>query len=203
MQQCADDDDSHPEEREQRGEDARVRRDAQRCDRERRDPIDSEIPQSAEVEFRGAGGTRHARIRHRDTLVTDPTEQTLHEAVALAQLRQRTDGALGQQTEVAGVRRNWCVCETADDAVEGVGGGFFEPDFTVALNPRAEHIVVAFQPLGDERWNQRRRILPIRVEDDDTAARDLVETGGHRDFLAEIARQTQQRNGRIGRLDFL
>ena len=65
------------------------------------------------------------------------------------------------------------------------------------------HVVEAFAPLRDELRDQLRRILAVGIEDQHRVVADMVQARGERGFLAEVARQAQQRDARIARGDRL
>ena len=56
------------------------------------------------------------------------------------------------------------------------------------------HVVVALAPVGDELRNKFWRILAICIQDQYCTGFHLVQARRQRQFLAEVARQAQQRN---------
>ncbi len=54
---------------------------------------------------------------------------------------------------------------------------------------RVDHVVAVIDPVRDQLFDQRRRMLAVAVHEQHRAAAGMVEAGHQRGLLAEIARQ--------------
>src|SRR4029453_9956413 len=99
----------------------------QRGGRKAGDAFDREVPELPEVELRAARRACDTVIRNGDLPESHPAEQTLHEAVAFAQLSQGRERTGREQAEVAGVGGNGSARQFADHAVERRRRGALEP----------------------------------------------------------------------------
>jgi len=57
-----------------------------------------------------------------------------------------------------------------------------------------DHVIAALDPVADEIFDQRRRMLAIAIHEQHGAATRMIETGHQRGLLAEIARQRDHLN---------
>src|SRR5690606_18374844 len=117
--------------------------------------------QPPEVELAPARDPRLALVVDRGPAEADPAEQSLHEAMALAQLPQRRQRARRQQSEVTGVGGDRRPRQPLHHAIEGVRGGPLQPGLALAPAARAVDVVVALAPLVHEPRDQLRRILAV------------------------------------------
>ena len=54
-----------------------------------------------------------------------------------------------------------------------------------------DDVVAAIEPMADQRFDQRGRVLPVAIHEKHSAARGVVEAGRECRLLAEIAGQRQ------------
>ena len=133
-------------------------------------------------------GARRAVEGHGSLPEPDPGEHAAHEPVALGHGEEAIERLAVDQAEVAGVAGNRRFGERAGEAIEEVGGHKLEAAFAAARRALGANDVIALLPSGDQRMDDFGRILQIGVHDDDRAAGGVVEPGGDRDLMAEIAR---------------
>ena len=62
--------------------------------------------------------------------------------------------------------------------------------------------VEALAPLGEQVRDQLWRVLLAGVDDHGRGAAGMIEAGGQRQFLAEVARQAQQLDRRVANGDW-
>ena len=67
-----------------------------------------------------------------------------------------------------------------------------------AVAPQRDHDVVARAPLRDQFGDHFGRVLQVGVDGHGSVAAHVVEPAGQRDLLAEIARQADDLDARIG-----
>ena len=141
---------------------------------------------------------RVAVVDDRQLAEADPGEKSFHETLPLAHLLERIERAARDQAEIAGVARDRRLREPAHHAIERRRGRLLEARLAGARSARAVDDVVTFAPVPHEGRNQLGRILQVGIDDDDRIGVGMVEAGGERELLAEIARQLQRRHARIG-----
>jgi len=78
-----------------------------------------------------------------------------------------------------------------------VGGDFFEPAFTFALEALGIDHVIAVAPLFDQLRDQLRRVLQVCVDDDCRITVAVIQARGEGDLLAEVAAQFYDGDARI------
>jgi hypothetical protein len=105
----------------------------------------------------------------------------------LRQATQGIDGTPTQKSEVARVGRNLHATRALDEPIEQECRRLFEPRLAIALGALPVNHVVPGLPFGHQARNQFRRILQVCIDDDHGIACGMVEAGGHRHFLAEVA----------------
>ena len=128
-------------------------------------------------------------VGHADGIEAHPGEQALHESVALGQLAQHFYGAPVDQAEVADILRDAHRRHRVEHAIEPAGRQPLGGGVPGALGAHAVDDVVALAPARHEGFDQLRRILQVDVHRHDDVAPGMVDAGGQRGFLAEIARQ--------------
>ena len=125
-----------------------------------------------------------------DLAETDPTRQTLEEAVALGKLLERGRRARRQQAEVAGIFRNLLPRAPVDQRIETLHRKSPQPGLVLAVGlGGVDHVIAVIEPIADQRLHQRRRMLTVAVHEQHGAKAGVIETGKQRRLLAEIARQ--------------
>ena len=125
-----------------------------------------------------------------DLLEADPARQPLEEAVALRHLPQRKRGARREQAEVAGILRNLVARTPVEQRVERPAAEPAQRGLVLAMRLRGvDDVVAVLLPVAHQRLDQRRRVLPVAVHEQHGAATRVIEAGGERRLLAEIARQ--------------
>ncbi len=125
-----------------------------------------------------------------DLLEADPARQALEEAVALRHLAQRLRGARREQAEIAGIFGDLVARAPVEQRVERLAGEPAQRGLVLAVGLRGvDDVVAAIEPVADQRFDQRRRMLPVAVHEQHRAEARMIEAGGERCLLAEIARQ--------------
>ncbi len=183
-------------EREQGAEEARQ---AQRQRGERDDAVERESP---ELQGTVAGIARGALLDvvvHRRRPEADPRVHALHVARALGHRAERVDDGARHESEVTGPARHRDDRDAGEQPVEQVRGEAARRGIGRAVAAQRDHHVVAIVPLRDEIAHEFRRVLQVGVDRDDGIAACVVEAGGQRDLLAEVARQRDDANPRIAR----
>src|SRR5262245_54194410 len=90
----------------------------------------------------------------------DPARQSLEEPVALAELPQRIGGAWRQQPKIAGILRDALAHAPVDQPVKQLAAEPAQPWLVGAVRLGGEdHVVAAVEPMPDQAWDQRRRML--------------------------------------------
>ena len=105
----------------------------------------------------------------------------------LAHRRHRVDGATVDEPEVAGVAGDVDLAEPAQEPVEAMGGEALEPRLPVAGVANGVDHVVARPPLLAHLERDLGRVLEIGVDDDGGVAGRVVESGGQRRLMPEVA----------------
>ena len=82
-------------------------------------------------------------------------------------------------------------------AIEHVGRQTLKVSLAVPRRAAGINDVIALLPASDEVGDQFGRVLQIGVDDHHRAPSGVINPGGQRDFLAEIARQRDQADTRI------
>ena len=142
----------------------------------------------ARVALVGDGGLREA----------DPHGHAAQEARALGHRQQRVQRAAVEQAEVAGVGLEVDLGELVEQLVEPRGGGELEGGLALALLAHRVDDVGALAPLGDHVGDQLRRVLQVGVDHRDDVADGVLEAGGQRGLVAEVARQVDDAHARVG-----
>ena len=57
-----------------------------------------------------------------------------------------------------------------------------------------DHVVAVIEPMADQLFDQRRRVLAVAVHEQQRAVAGMLQAGHQAGFLAEIARQRQRLN---------
>src|SRR4029077_14748828 len=84
------------------------------------------------------------------------------------------------------------------EAVEDASGGALEDAFTATAAAHAVDDLVALPPFRQHLWDELGRILKVRIHDHDGIACGVLDSGGHGDLVAEVARQIEQRRPGVG-----
>ena len=131
----------------------------------------------------------------------DPHRHAAQKARALGHLQQRVQRPAIEQAEVAGVRLEVDLGEFVEQLVEPRGGRELERGLALAPLAHGIHDVRALAPLRDHLADQLRRILQIGVEHRDGVAGRVLQAGGERGLVAEVARQMDHAHARVARGD--
>ena len=126
-------------------------------------------------------------VRHADRLEPDPGIKALVEARALAHAHQSVDGLAVEQAEVAGAGRQPRLAQPREQAIEALGERAPQPGIGRPVAAQAVDVFEALPPFRDHFDDRLGRMLEIGVHDHDRSPARMVEAGGDRDFLAEIA----------------
>ena len=62
-----------------------------------------------------------------------------------------------------------------------------------------DHVIAVIEPVADQRFDQRRRMLAVAVDEQNRAEPGVIEAGEQRRLLAEIARQRDHLHVEPGR----
>ena len=135
--------------------------------------------------------------RHADRLEADPGEKAFVEARALAHRQKRVDRLPVKETEVACAGRQPHVAKFLQQAIEDAGKSDAQFWIGRAIDALAIDVLVSFSPFFDELRDDFRRVLQVGVHDHDSASAGVIETGGDRNLLAEIARKRQGVKARL------
>lgn len=129
-----------------------------------------------------------------------PGQQAAHEPVTLAQAAHRSDGLFVHQPEVTGVRYHRHGADPVDDPVKQRGGIALPARLAGAGDALADHDLIALVPLLHHLRNQRRRVLQIGVQQHDRLAGGVIDAGGERLLLAEIAAEFDSADAAVLRM---
>lgn len=135
-----------------------------------------------------------AFIGQRNVWITNPGEKPLHEAVAFRQTPEGLDRSSAQQAEIAGILRNFKSAEVLCDPVEISGSGFFDKRLAMPFRALPVNCIVTLFPKGDHLNDEFRRILQIRIQQDDGIGVHMVQPRRHRSLFAEVAAQVDVRD---------
>ena len=131
--------------------------------------------------------------------VADPDGHAAQKPVALAHREECIERAPVQQTEVAGVVLQLDLRQPVEQRVEPPRGRELEARLAFTLLADGIHDVAAGAPVVEHARDQLGRILEVGVEHHDRVAAGMVETGGQRGLMAEVARQLNQAHAGIVR----
>ena len=97
----------------------------------------------------------------------------------------------GDGEEVRGIGLEMDLRHAVDEPVEAAGGDVFQkPGRFVFGADHGDHLVAGVE-LVDDVGEVLRRMLEIRIHEDEAVARSVVESGGHRRFVPEIPGEVQ------------
>ena len=151
--------------------------------------IDNPISR-AQAEGGAAVGALFRFIIDADLPEADPARQSLEEAVALRQLAQCVGGARREQAKVAGILRYLAARAPVDEQIERLHRDAPRKRLVGAMRLGGiDHVIAAIEPVADQRFDQRRRMLAVAVDEQNRAEPGMIEAGEQRRLLAEIARQ--------------
>ena len=139
-------------------------------------------------------GEGHAR-----RLEADPGIEPFREPRPLAERAQHLDALPVDEAEIAGALREARFAEALEEAVEEARGVALQAGLAGTVRSLAVDHHVAFAPALDEFLDHLGRMLEVGIHDDDGAPPRMVEARGDRDLLAEIARERDRADARIGR----
>src|SRR4051794_20948730 len=100
---------------------------------------------------------------------------------------QGVDYLAVDQAEVTDVQRHRDLAKPVEKPVEEPGADYLEAGLTEPAHPLAVDHLMAFPPPCYHLSDQLRRILQIGVDDDHGVAGGMLQTGGYRDLMSEIA----------------
>ena len=137
-----------------------------------------------------------------DNAILDAIED---QKLAIFNLRfQRATGQLEDTNAIRRAKRDLARLKTilrerqlAAQAVKEEGGQPLHERLALALLADAVDDLVALAPKADEFGHDLRRILQVGVDDDGGPAAGVVQAGGRRHLVAEVARQGQQAYPRV------
>ncbi len=195
------DHDRDRDERDARGEQSDVGGQLQRQVREGGDRVEREAQHLAQRVLGLAGVARVALVGDGGLREADPHGHAAQEARALGHRQQRVQRAAVEQAEVAGVGLEVDLGELVEQLVEPRGGGELEGGLALALLAHRVDDVGALAPLGDHLGDQLRRVLQVGVDHRDDVADRVLEAGGERGLVAEVAREVHDAHARVGRGD--
>ena len=175
-----------------------VGRELQRQVRERGDRVEREAQHLAQRVLRLAGVAGVALVVDGRLREADPDGHAAQEAVALAHRQQRVQRAAVEQPEVARVGLEVDLRELAEEPVEPRRGGELEGGLALALLAHHVDDVGALAPLGDHVGDQLGRVLQVGVDHRDGVADGVLEAGGQRRLVAEVAREVHDAHARVG-----
>ena len=120
----------------------------------------------------------------------DPARQSLEEAIALRQAAHRIRGARREQAEIAGVLGDLVARAPVEQRVECLAAEAAQRGLVLAMRlGGVDDVVAVVLPVAHQRLDQRRRMLAVAVHEQHGAVPRVIEPGGKRRLLAEIARQ--------------
>ena len=195
---AGDDRQRQQQQRERRAGDPGDRRDLQREVRERRHPVEREADHPPERELRLPGAAGGAVVLDDVAPEPDPRAHPAQEAGALAHAQQGVQRRAVEQPEVARVRLELDLGETAHDRVEPACGGELHARLALAHAALGDHDVRAVAPALDHVGDQLGRVLQVAVEHRDGVAARVVEAGRDRHLVPERAREVQHAQPLVG-----
>ena len=196
--QAQDDDDRDRDECEPRREDARVCGQLQWQVRERCDRVEREAQHLAQRVLRLAGVARVALVGDGGLVEADPHGHAAQETRALGHRQQRVQRAPVEQAEVAGVWLEVHLGELVEELVEPGGGRELERGLALALLAHGVDHVCPLAPAGDHVRDQLGRVLQVGVEHRDDVSGGVLESGGERGLVAEVAREVDHAHAAVG-----
>ena len=130
------------------------------------------------------------------------TEPRLAETGALADTIEGVDGLAVEQAEIAGAVGQLGAAQGFEGPVEHPRSHPDDGCVRGAVATLAIDNVVARVPAGNEIGDHLGRVLQITVHDDHTVAAGMLETGGYRDLLAEVAAEGNRLIARVAGIHF-
>ena len=131
----------------------------------------------------------------------DPGIEAFREACPLGQGPQRFDHASVEQTEIAGSFRQLGFAEAGEELVEGLGEIALQRALALAVGALAVDVEEALAPFRQEGRDHLRRVLQVGIHDHHGLAIGMVEPGGDRDLLAEIAAERDRADPAVLRIE--
>jgi len=102
-----------------------------------------------------------------------------------------------QQAEIPRVEGDRKIDQPLEQPVEGRHPDPAQQTLVVARNPHSGNDLAAVPPALNEQGYQLGWVLQIRIHHYCCRAADIVQTGGHRHLVAEVAHQDQGPDSRI------
>ena len=198
-----DDHDRDRDECERRDHESEQRRELKRTVRERRNRIQREPQHLRDRVFRLSREATVTAVRDRGLAITDPDGHAAQEPIALAHRQQRIEGAAVEQPEVARVVLELDLRQPVEQRVEPARGGELEARLAFSLLADGIDDVTAGAPVVEHAGDELRRILKVGVEHHDRVATRMVEAGGERRLMPEIARELNDADSRVGRRELV
>lgn len=115
---------------------------------------------------------------------------------------QRVQTWPGDETEIPGIGRKIGVNERPHQTVEQPGGESLGQRLTVTPQSLPVNDVVSLAVFGDHLEDDFGGILKIGIDDDDGIAAGGIQSGGHGGLVAEVVRQAEHFDSRVGRGPF-
>ena len=117
-----------------------------------------------------------------------PSEQAFAESVALRKSEHGVHGFAIHEPKIARPVRDFDLRYSVEQLVKECGSRAFQSRVGASRRPNAINDFVAVAPFVQECRNQLRRILKVRVDDDNRRATRVSEPRRQRRFLSEVAR---------------
>jgi hypothetical protein len=115
--------------------------------------------------------------------------------------RNHVDHAAIHQPELAGIERPWHLCHALHQPVERLGGGDLPGGLAAAREAAGVDHVVALAPFRHHVGDQLGRVLEVGVDQHDRVAARGIDAGGQGRLVAEIARQRDDLDARVLRVE--
>ena len=128
----------------------------------------------------------------------DPHRHSAQETRALGHRQQRVERAAVEQAEVARVRLEVHLRELVEQPVEPRSRGQLERGLAGALLANGVHHLGALAPASDHLGDQLGGILQVGVEHRHDVAACVLQAGGQRGLVAEVARKVDHAHARVG-----
>jgi hypothetical protein len=117
--------------------------------------------------------------------------------VPFRQRDQGIDRPPAEQAKITGILRDLHVTEKIEHPVKPPRSQFLRPGLPAPVDTFAVNHVITVAPLSKEGMHQLRRVLQVRVDDNDRLAPGVIQARGNGDFLAKVSTQLDHRNGRV------
>src|SRR3954451_20109409 len=196
---AGDDGQRNRQERHHAEEEAQERRPLQWPAREGRDRVEAEPQHPAQRVLGDAGVALLAHERDRDLGEADPDRHATQEAVALGHGEQRIERPAVHQAEVARLDGEVEPGQAAEGAVEAARGDALERALPQSLLADGVDDVDPVAPAREHFRDHLGRVLEVAVEHHDHVTAGVLEPGGQRRLVAEVAGEADDLHPRVAR----